>query len=201
MGALLIANSASAVDIRPYTSLKLGYNSLNSEYNVTKPVVITEDLERIGGFVGAIAGGVSFGVHDMVGVRAELEYSYTRNSGKVYKGYDDKRTITDNRILANAYVDFGGNNWVGFNPYIGLSLGYGFASGKEFIEGGVDLKANGLVYGGSVGVAYSVTNNIAADLGVRYLMANRNWSVTAVDAEGKFKSNDLSVLFGARYTF
>jgi len=201
---LLIASSASAMDIRPYASLKLGYASVSA----TDKAKGSPDVEwdTISGFTGAIAGGAAFAVHDMVTVRGELEYSYTKVEGLPKSNFLNDATFTDHTILLNGFADFGGNNWFGFNPYVGLHLGYAFGT-IDFNTGtpaNPDFSVNGFVYGASTGVAYSITNNIAVDFGVRYLISSRSYDevwFTGDKMEGDFNTNQLSVLFGARYTF
>ena len=185
LGALLIAGAANAADIKPYASLKLGYSSLDG---TVKAGGFELDFDnKLTGFVGAIAGGAAFQTSDIVGLRGEVEYSYGQVKGEAEEGEPDTK-ITDHTFLLGGYADFGGTQWNGVNPYVGLNVGYVLGDNE-----GDDV--SGLVYGVSLGVSYAINKNLAADLGARYLLAGRSGDGFDV------YTNTLSMLLGARYTF
>jgi len=194
--------SANALDFNPYVSLKLGYGGFDAEVkNKGEP---KQSWDVINGFTGAIAGGAAFDVHQMVGLRGELEYSFSQFKGKEDKEATDDMKINDHMFLLGAYADFGGNQWAGFNPYIGLHAGYVLGTAVDALdEPTASINMNGLVYGFSVGTAYSINDNIAIDLGVRYLITDRSFDMThdGDKIQGDFSINQWSVLLGARYTF
>lgn len=185
LGALLIAGAANAADMKPYASLKLGYSSVDG--TVKAGGVEFPFDNKLTGFVGAIAGGAAFQTSDIVGLRGEVEYSYSQVKGEVDEGSGDTK-VTDHAFLLGGYADFGGTQWNGVNPYVGLNVGYvlGDSDGDD---------ASGIAYGVSLGVSYAINKNLAADLGVRYLLVGRSTDNADVSTE------TLSILLGARYTF
>jgi len=197
LSTLLLVGAANATEIRPYGALRLGYANIKGEE--TEKGDPTEKWDAIGGFTGAIAGGAAFELSPMVTARGELEYSFTSVKGKITSAHSHDVKITDNTILLNGFADFGGTQWGGFNPYVGLHFGYVFGSFGFDAPGYDSISANGLAYGASIGVAYAINSNIAVDLGFRYLMTNRSFDDDGY--EGDFDTNQWSVMLGARYMF
>ena len=104
LAAVFAVSAAQAVT--PYASLKLGYSSVNIKLT-DDMTSATLDLDSIYGWTGAIAGGAQFEVSDMIALRGEVEYAYTKFKGKVKSGNPKDSTYTNQTLLLGGYVDFG----------------------------------------------------------------------------------------------
>ena len=61
------------------------------------------------------------------------------------------------------------------------------------------MDVNGFIYGASVGVSYALNNNLAADLGFRYLFSDRSYDEQGL--KGELENRQWSFLLGLRYKF
>jgi opacity protein-like surface antigen len=128
----------------------------------------------------------------------------------------ENSSIGVHTIMANLYWDF--INPTSFTPYVGVGLGLALlhidTKGDSYIEYGpvADKRreSDSIMYGGgqfawslATGVAYTLTNDIALELGYRYISGTAG-SVTSgwideFDLDSSIKIHD--VLLGFRYTF
>lgn len=187
--AIFTATAAGAA-VNPYASLKLGYADNNGVDVIYQDEKIGE-FDGIAGFTGSAAGGASFDVYEMVGMRAELEYTYLNAE-------QDRNTdplgLVSHSFMINGYADFGDASWM-VKPYVGLGAGYTFG---QLSNNSVNEHVAGISYAVSGGITYAVSSNVVMDLGVKYTMQDLAWS-KHTDLE--YDTPVLSFLLGARYMF
>jgi opacity protein-like surface antigen len=137
-------------------------------------------------FGGALAVGYNFAPKFKLPIRAELEYALRSNSQNKKDGsFDDggpvnwetKHTLNISTLFVNAYFDF--NTGTAFTPYIGAGAGMAFnytgAKGEVSVPGAgaVSLSADQydttFAWNVGAGLSYAFTENIAADLGYRFV--------------------------------
>ncbi|MDR0741701.1 MAG: outer membrane beta-barrel protein [Rickettsiales bacterium] len=203
--AVLAVGAANAAT--PYASLKLGYiSNLDPEYTSETTiggVQSSKGSKGFTGFTGSVAGGASFDVSKIVAVRGELEYSYANTKYADEDSSEDIK-VSEHLIMANAYADFKTGSDI--TPYVGLGIGYDFATsglptGLPFDETSLD----GLAYGFSAGAAYAINQNLSLDLGVKYTIKSLSGEEKVAAWNDTLKldvdTNALSVTLGARYAF
>ena len=209
------AFAANATEINPYVSAKLGYTASGSgKSDVTlSGYKFDVKFSDTSGFVGNVAGGASFKVHEIIALRGEAEVGYAASKAKKMEVNGIKitnikeATTGTTTLMLNGYADFGGTEWAGFNPYVGLGVGYGFRKSEvEWIGGAKDDNSgNGFAYALMTGVSYDVSSSLKADLGVKYMAINVKDGLEFMDSgvSRKFdlKSNSTTVMLGARYQF
>jgi len=167
-------------------------------------------------FGGALAVGYNFASSFRLPLRAELEYSYRSEAEEkasvdhATPKYDMKHKMSISTLLLNAYYDI--DTGTAFTPYFGIGFGMAFVDNKWSAEssGGKELgsgSASGSSFAHSLGlgVSYAFTENVAADLGYRYIGAGYH--------DGKYKENGgeewkigsfptiHEIYLGARITF
>ena len=173
----------------------------------------SKDAARAG---GGLAVGYDFRPMFSLPVRAELEYAAYGNASH-HLGFVDhiegdalgaRHTVGFQTLLANVYWDI--TNYHGFTPYIGGGLGMAFVKTKvNYSYTGTGESENGsfsdtdTVFAGQVGLgcSYAFTDNIAADLGYRFLMMDDgDASISGIS----MKSKDMyahQLTLGLRVTF
>ena len=160
---------------------------------------------------GALAVGYDFAPCFDVPVRAELEYgaygNISRSSGD--SGHSVHAKTGFQTLLANVYWDI--TEWNGLTPYLGAGLGMAFLKTEGHVDHtkiAADLLGSNsdtdTVFAGQVGlgVSYAFTDNIAADLGYRFLMMDNGSAVHLAD-NVSLKSKDNYVhqfMLGLRVT-
>lgn len=165
-----------------YVEPKIGVDAMMGSY-----------LERSGrnenagfGSNASIAGALSIGydfwyVYD-VPVRLEGEYSIRSTAHFDHDG-ETVKAVAPQTIFANVYYDY--HNETDFTPYIGGGVGAAF----------VGTESN-FAWNAGTGVAYSITDNLKASLGYRFVsfgqFEDRNTT-------GVLYSHEA--LLGLRYTF
>ena len=144
-------------------------------------------------FGGALAVGYNFASSFRLPLRAELEYAYRSEAEEkasvdipgVAK-YDMKHKMSISTLFLNAYYDI--DTGSAFTPYFGIGFGMAFvdnkwsgenSNGKEFGSGSASTSS--FAYNLGLGVSYAFTENVAADLGYRFIGAGYH--------DGKFKDN------------
>ncbi|MEX0337936.1 MAG: outer membrane beta-barrel protein [Arenibacterium sp.] len=163
--------------------------------------------------------GIAFGreisswSNDNIGVRAELELSYTRSSvssvdfsgnGAGAEG-NPGGSVDGTRIFGNIFADF--KQAGRFTPYVGAGVGVAFVD-QNIIYGGAPVTITGddsalsaqLIAGGS----YDLQNNISLFADVRYI---RDFDVEGTRRSPALVSrtindfDNVTVNFGLRYAF
>lgn len=142
----------------------------------------SKDAARAG---GALAVGYDFAPAFDVPVRAELEYAAYGNSSR-HHGFIDriagdalsaKHTVRFQTLLANVYWDV--TEWNGLTPYVGLGVGVAFLMTEGKFTAPDTTSASwhdtDTVFAGQVGlgISYSFTGSVSADLGYRFLMMDK----------------------------
>lgn len=180
----------------------------------------------------SVAFGYDFSAISKLNLRTELEYTYKDSvtfnpdfsrfeySGPGYHEYENipegessffNNEIKTQLLMLNSYYDF--KNKSKFTPYV--SAGIGFARIKYSRTGANEYyywypelnnsnSRNNFAWSAGVGVAYSVTDNVALDLAYRYLDMGKaeieqTEYNTIVESKADITSHDFS--FGVRYTF
>ncbi len=187
----MFAVSAASAAVTPYASLKLGYANIN-KIDVKAYGTEIAEISRLDGYTGSIAGGASFDVSTMVGMRGELEYTYADTEENSY--VTDPFKVSYSTVMANAYADFGDEAWI-VKPYVGLGVGYSFG---ELSQNSISENVVGMAYSVSTGITYAVSPNVVMDLGAKYTMQDLAWDE---HTQLEFDTPALSFLLGARYMF
>lgn len=145
----------------------------------------------------ALAVGFDFSKISKVNARAELEYTYkdkvkftpqTERLTVITPDFSDsiplpegfpgliENELRSQSLMLNGYYDF--KNTSKFTPYLGAGVGVTRINNKQVINpeffGESDSQSdtsNTFTWSASVGVAYQVTENVALDLGYRYVDA------------------------------
>ncbi len=138
--------------------------------------------QRNDGVAYSAALGKDFG-----NIRAEVEYTGSRgaNSGKV-------GDVASNLVSVNAYIE--PITVLGATPYVGAGVGYG-----QLYHGGVVGDRSGVVFNGTAGVSYPLTEKLTVLGQYRYSIAK---DVEVLKAGGKaeaYRASTASV--GLRYAF
>jgi len=136
---------------------------------------------RNDGVAVSIAAGKDFGM-----VRAEAEYTATRGANSATNG-----NVASDLLTLNAYIE--PVTIYGVTPYVGAGIGYG-----EFYRAGVVGDRDGMVFNGTVGASYGLTDKLDLVGQYRYTIANDVKVVKTTGVED-YRASTISV--GLRYTF
>jgi opacity protein-like surface antigen len=127
----------------------------------------------------AIAGGgVGYQVNPYFRTDVRADHAFDHDAG----AYD----VSGTTVLWNGYVDI--PLAMGFTPYAGLGVGYGFV---DYSGAGAPADDDGFAWAATGGVAFNISQNAAIDVGYRY---------RAIDVAGP-NYNDHSVTAGIRWNF
>lgn len=145
-------------------------------------VGVTQQDARNDGVAYSAALGKDFGA-----IRAEVEYTGSRGAN------DDKLgDVASNLVSLNAYIE--PITIAGVTPFVGAGVGYG-----QLYHGGVVGDRSGVVFNGTVGGSYNLTEKLAVVGQYRYNIAK---DVEVLKAGGKTEAYRASVISaGVRYTF
>ncbi len=210
---LLLPAQARAADlIGVYVAPKFALNVQHSKGEFSGDNVIGSRSKTGTRAGGALAIGYDFAPTFQVPVRAELEYgaygNISRSSGS--EGHCVHAKIGFQTLLANAYWDI--TEWNGFTPYLGAGIGMAFLKTEGHVDHtkiAADLLGSNsdtdTVFAGQVGLgcSYAFTENIAADLGYRFLMMDNGSAFNLAD-NVRLKAKDNYVhqfMLGLRVTF
>ena len=173
--------------------------------------------------------GFDFSKISKINARAELEYTYKdkanfsptinrfeiTNMGTTTTDYSPAgqqvllNQLKSQALMLNGYYDF--KNSSKLTPYIGVGLGLTHVKNKQSLVGlpeeSFSDTDNHFTWSAGAGVAYNVTENVAFDLGYRYVDAgkmkfkNSNilGSGESIETTADLVSSDYS--FGIRYSF
>lgn len=189
--ALVIGGAAEA-SVSPYAAVRLGVNQLNGDFS--DDFFGPSNMHQTNGWLGQVAAGAAFQANDWVGLRGELSYEFSRAN----RVGDGSTNLNDNRVLASVFVDFGGRNWGGFNPFIGLHGGYTFGTLHSPVG---HEEAKGQTYGASIGVSYAIDSSMTVDFTVRHLMTDRDGHDAQFSENFRMSNNETSALLGLRLSF
>lgn len=159
---------------------------------------------------GALAVGYDFWSQYQVPIRAELEFAMRgnnkENDSNEFGSFQYKYNAST--LMANFYYDF--HNESAFTPYVGAGLGLAFIG----VDNKMDIAGNRILrddenftnfaFNLGAGVAYNFTDNLAVDLGYRYLnMGYIESTGTRNNIKHTTESNlyNHEIMLGARVTF
>ncbi|MDR2695417.1 MAG: acyloxyacyl hydrolase [Deltaproteobacteria bacterium] len=185
----------------------------SGEYSRTR--VPSGAIDRYNQFVfgGALAVGYNFAPKFQLPIRAELEYamrSASRDSKSMAApGFRGEYTQTTNlhTLFVNAYFDI--NTGTAFTPYIGAGLGMAFNNSsldaEEYQPGWIVTASRQqwdttFAWNVGAGLSYAFTENIAADLGYRFVHTGyREYAMGWASAGSAPYIHEFYL--GARFTF
>lgn len=214
-----------------YTSLKAGISDTkfdNSKDQITfndvdfKETLHNKDDDKTIYPNISAAVGFDFSNISNINARAELEYTYKDKDtfnpdiSRIQFG-DESESINEESpflkelrsqsLMLNGYYDF--KNASKFTPYVSAGVGVTRIKNTTQLFDSTDQNLsdtdNSFTWAAGLGVAYKVTENVALDLGYRYVDAGEFEFNKTVDESVKFKttadlvSHDYSL--GIRYNF
>lgn len=156
-------------------------------------------------FAGAVAAGYDFYPQQGLPLRAELELALRTNASESWSGNRGKveGTWNSTTTFLNFYWDF--HNATAFTPYVGAGLGMAFQyAGYDVKDGAnkyfMDDRYTTFAWNAGVGLAYAVNENLAVDLGYRFVgMSQHDISQNNIKVETSPYMNEFSL--GARFMF
>ena len=156
-------------------------------------------------FGGALALGYSFAPKFNLPVRAEVEYALRSSSDDSKDGanWGSKHYLNISTLFFNAYLDIPTGTL--FTPFIGGGLGMAFnytgitcRQPGHYID--VDQRDTTFAWNVGAGLSYAFTENVAADLGYRFIGAgNREVSAGGLKVNSAPYINEFYL--GARFSF
>ncbi|WOE32231.1 MULTISPECIES: porin family protein [unclassified Acinetobacter] len=230
---LLSFSGLANADNGVYASLKAGISDTkyrNSEDVKTNNVLNTTTTWTNDNQTKAIypaisaAVGFDFSAISPINARAELEYTY--KDKETFSPTADYKTIVrkaestgktpfgekvlanelrSQSLMLNGYYDF--KNTSKFTPYVGVGVGITRVKNQQTeVESNSSISStkNHFTWSAGVGVAYSVTDNVALDLSYKYVDAgkfkfNNNVENGRLDTKVDLRSQDYAL--GIRYNF
>jgi len=192
--ACFTASSASAFEFNPYVAAKAKYAFERNEVKITGTF---EGKDKLNDDVwgGSLALGTIY--HVMNGdFRFELEYTQNADAKK------ENAKVKTQGVLFNVYYDFNLEAPIPVKPYVGAGLGWGHAelegAAKKVKDDGVSMQIGG-------GVSYKVSEQVAFDLGYRYITYgdfDEEYRVPGLLYEKyEYKPRAHEILLGVRYEF
>ena len=161
-------------------------------------------------FGGAMAVGYNFAPKFNVPLRTEVEFalrSNARNSRDLFDGvasWSARQTTNLSTLFGNAYIDI--NTGTPFTPYIGGGLGVAFNYTELKAEDATGSSTRNrhdttFAWNAGAGVAYAFTENVAVDLGYRFI--GTGYRQFKIGGEKVYGSSPYINEFylGARFTF
>jgi len=193
--ALSCLVSTNAYAVSPYISAKakmvfsentVRVKSANKKYSIDNNVVGAN-------FAAGLQQSFSAG-----NWRTEIEYAKNANAEQKRNGHNN--IAKAQAFFLNTYFDFDINQPV--MPYVGGGIGLGRA---QFITPEYKKTHNDFAYNLGAGVAYNFNDNLAFDLGYRYVRyldySDAHTNSVSGDGKATFKSQAHEILAGLRYNF
>lgn len=192
---------AHATEISPYVSLKGVYTKTTASNFKYAGITTSGDPDNSKTTFSDSTYGARLAFGAKIDfLRTELELGWNKDFSKTYSEGDGyKASFKTKTALLNAYYDIFTKG--GLTPYVGAGIGLSHLNARVAEE---KLSGNSFAWQVGAGVAYNLTNNLALDIGYRY-MDYGNVSKNTSDEYGtgklkaKLKTNE--VLAGLRYTF
>ena len=198
---IAFVSTAHATEIKPYVSLKGGYvKTTSSHFKFSGLTSSGEDGSQKDSFSDNTYGArFAFGAK-MDSVRTELELGWNKNLSKNYSDNEEnwKDSFKTKTVLLNAYYDLFTKG--DLTPYIGAGIGLSHLNAQKVVK----MSDNSFTWQVGAGVAYPLTDNLAFDIGYRYMDYGRTKTTVSGDVgSGKLKAKlrTNEVLAGLRYTF
>jgi opacity protein-like surface antigen len=222
--ACLLSAQAMAFDINPYVSAKLKYSIMDNSWNSNEMDETSLGIWHFNNNLDAddkvFGGSIALGLRTPVSlgaVRMEIEYARNGDAKKSHTNKDDEKfdiTLKNQTLLFNAYYDFNTNT--AFTPYIGAGLGVARLKGTmnwvEDIDDGSSISSGksrtNFAWQIGAGVAYNINENVAVDLGYRYIdygklskSSSEEYDWGDITISNKVESKAHEIMLGLRYTF
>lgn len=221
--ACLFAAQANAFNIRPYVSAKLKYSMMDNSWKINETDDTRNGVYQFNNDINAddkvFGGSVALGLKaptNFGDIRTEIEYARNGDAQKSQTKDEEKfdLTLKNQTLLFNVYYDFNTNT--AFTPYIGGGLGIARMKGTmnwaEDIEDGCSVNSiksrTNFAWQIGAGVAYNFNQNVAIDLGYRYMDYGKLSKTSSEDyywyditLENKVETKAHEIMFGLRYTF
>ncbi|WP_297828633.1 outer membrane beta-barrel protein [uncultured Desulfovibrio sp.] len=158
---------------------------------------------------GALAVGYDFYPQHQIPLRAEIEFALRGNSEKswdsIYAGdlLSTKGLWNTSTLFLNLYYDI--QTGTPFVPYIGAGAGLAFNYVEYDLHSGGDSYSindnfTNFAWNVGAGVAYNFNENVAVDLGYRFMMMGYN-EVSVGDAKISNQPYNNEFMLGLRFTF
>ena len=158
---------------------------------------------------GALALGYDFLPQHQMPLRAEIEFALRGNSEKSWDSiYDGELLSTKglwntSTLFLNLYYDI--QTGTPFVPYIGAGAGLAFNYVEYDLHSGGDSYSindnfTNFAWNVGAGVAYNFNENVAVDLGYRFMMMGYN-EVSVGDAKISNQPYNNEFMLGLRFTF
>ena len=159
---------------------------------------------------GALAVGYDFFPQHNLPIRTEIEFALRGNNDRSETfnyGTKFKSTINNSTLMLNLFYDF--HNDSDFTPYITAGAGIAFIYAKNVISNyqsylSVNKNTTNFAWNLGAGIAYNVNENVAIDLGYRYINMGTVESQVYYKGEDIYIDNHLynhEVALGVRFTF
>ena len=221
--ACLLANQANAFDFSPYASAKLKYSMMDNSWDSNETDKTLYDDYQFNNSINAddkvFGGSIALGLRTPLSsgaVRAEIEYSRNGDAKKSHTNDGEKFDIKlkNQTLLFNAYYDFNTNT--ALTPYVGAGLGVARLKGtmnwvEELDDGcsvGSGKSRTNFAWQIGAGIAYNLNQNVAADLGYRYIdygklskSSSEEYDWGGITISNKIESKAHEIMLGLRYTF
>jgi len=191
--ACFAATTASAFDFNPYISAKAKYAFARNEIKATGSFEgkdkINDDL-----WGGSVAVGT---IYNLMNGDFRFELEYTKNAD----AKDKNNKVKTQGVLFNVYYDFDLKTTVPVKPYVGVGLGWGQTKldyrTKHIKDDGASMQIG-------AGVNYKINENIALDLGYRYITYgdfDEEYHVGPFYEKIEYRPRAHEILLGVRYEF
>lgn len=215
---LLTASISNAGEYQQYVSAKATYGEMKNrlKFSMIDKHDHTEDIDYENGafklddnvWGGSLAYGIKYKQF-----RAEAELNLRQDAKKTFYDTDGKSKFVskNNSVMFNVYYDI--ENKTKFTPYLGGGIGVAklkTTHAAPYLYDNTVRKikdsATNFAWQLGCGVSYDITDNIAADLGYRYVNSGHYKLYDYDPREGdifdsKIKSSSNEISFGIKYTF
>ena len=162
----------------PFIGLEIGYATVQGDVGGFFPEDIIRDYE---------GSDIEYGVR----IGAKKDEWRTTLSFNYYDGKEDGYEQNyEKGLISFDYFFLYSNEKNAFQPYLGINAGY------MNYESTNDIDMSGFVYGGQVGILFSITENVDIDLMYRYSLSN----ATQDDRDASF-DHIGSIVFGINYVY
>ena len=205
LAALVVCLSAvSAFADGSYFSVHAGIG-IPTNVTATDPSA-SADISRNTGYALDVAYGVGVGNNGRV--ETELGYNSAKTDKLTISGVSGKysSTISDLSVLINGYYDFKqATPYLFVTPYVGLGVGFAYTATSDGSVGNARVTSSStdtvFAYKVATGISYDMSNNVALDLGYRYLGTSESNFKNGIGQDSKFKIGNHDVVIGARFKF
>ena len=152
-----------------------------------------ENGEKIENDITNISFIPSIGIFIIDNMVVGLDLLYTHAKEDPKDGVEMKETSFAIMPMVRYYIPMEND----FRPFI--HAGIGWIKWKADVDEGVEVDADGMVFGGGAGISYFVKDNISLDLGVNYIYSKKSGDFMGEDWD--LKDSIMSITFGMSIFF